>query len=104
MKNVRIVNFKKFIRSIFILIGIVVAITFFGTKATLSHNEKVEPNYESIYVCQGDTLWAIAIEQQENNPYYEDKDVRFIVSEIRKINNLSNANLNIGQELKIPVI
>ncbi len=104
MKNIKIVNMKKFIRSIIIVFGIVIAIIFFGTKETLSHNEKEQINYESIYVTQGDTLWNIATDQQKTNPYYQNKDVRFVVSEIRKINNLSNANLKIGQELRIPVI
>ncbi len=104
MKNIRIVNMKKFVRSIIILMGIVIAITFLSTKASLSHNEKEQMEYEKISVSQGDTLWKIATNQQQNNPYFTEKDVRSIVSELRKINNLSNCNLQIGQELKVPVI
>lgn len=104
MKNIRIVNMKKFVRSILILLGIVIAITFISTKATLSHNEKEQPNYESIFVSQGDTLWSIATIQQQDNPYYAEKDVRFIVSELKTINKLPSGSLQVGQELKIPVI
>lgn len=104
MKNVKIVNMKKFIRSIAILIGIVIAITFFSTKASLSHNEKEQMDYETISISQGETLWSIATNQQENNPYYTGKDVRFIISELKQINQLECGNLQIGQELKVPVI
>lgn len=104
MKKVRIVNMKKFIRSIVVLIGIIIAITFFLTKASLSHNTKEQINYETILVSQGDTLWKIASYQQENNPYYQDQDIRFVISELKEINKLSNVNLQVGQELKVPVI
>lgn len=104
MKNVKIVNMRKFIRSIAILIGIVIAITFFSTKASLSHNDEGQMDYETICVSQGDTLWNIATNQQENNPYYGGKDVRFIVSELKEINQLESGNLQVGQELKVPVI
>lgn len=46
-------------------------------------------------VSKGDRLWNIA-EQYSNN-----KDVREVVYIIEKDNNLDNANLSIGQELKI---
>lgn len=104
MKNVKIINMKKFARSIVVLIGIVIAITFLLTKATLSHNDKEKIDYATISVAQGDTLWQIATNQQQNNPYFTEKDVRFIVSELRKINNLNNCNLQVGQELKVPII
>lgn len=104
MKNVKIVNMKKFIRSIVVILFIVILVTFFLAKASLSHNEKEELYYETILVCQGDTLWEIATQQQKDNPYYQNRDVRFVISELRKINNLDNASLRVGQEIKVPVI
>lgn len=104
MKKFKIVNMKKFVRSISILLFIVVGIIFFSSKVSLSHNENEQTNYDTIQVIQGDTLWQIGIEQQKNNPYYENKDVRDIVSHIRKVNQLSNCNLSVGQELKIPTV
>lgn len=104
MKNVKIVNMKKFVRSIGVLIGIIIAITFLLSKVTLSHAEKENVNYETISVSQGDTLWAIASNQQQNNPYYAEKDVRYIVSELREINQLKSGNLQAGQNLKVPVL
>jgi len=104
MKHIKIVNMKKFIRSIVVILGIAMLLTFLLTKASLSHNENEQMNYGTISVCEGDTLWEIAINQKQNNPYYQDKDVRFVVNELRKLNGLNNANLQIGQELKIPVL
>lgn len=104
MKKVKIVNMKKFIRSICILIGVLVALILFFPKATLSHNEKEHPNYETISVTKGDTLWSIASNQQNTNPYYIEKDVRDIVKELKKVNQLNNSELQIGQTLKVPVL
>lgn len=97
----RIKNGKKFIRSILIILGIAFAITLLISKGTLSHNE-VE--YKTICVSEGDTLWAIACTNQVNNDYYKGKDVRYIVDDLIKINNLNNSNIKVNQELLIPVI
>ena len=104
MKNLKIVNMKKFIRSISILLFVVVAIIFLSTKVSLSHNEYPQLNYDTVTVIKGDTLWQISVEQQKNNPYYTNKDVRNIINHIKKVNNLKTSDLTIGQELKIPVI
>ena len=97
----RIANVRKFIRSILIIMGIIFCLTLFISKTTLSHGE-IE--YKTIYVSEGDTLWNIAKSNQINNGYYKDKDVRFIVNDLMKINNLSNSNINVNQELKVPKI
>lgn len=104
MKKMKIVNMRKFVRSIVILIGVIVALVLFFPKATLSHNEKAHSNYETISVAKGDTLWSIASYQQENNSYYVEKDVRDIIIELKKVNQLSNSNLQVGQTLKVPVL
>lgn len=104
VRNLKIVNMKKFIRSTTILALIILSIILFLGKSSLSHSDKEQINYEKIFVVNGDTLWNIALDQQQNNPYYINKDVRFIISELRKINSLENGNLQIGQELKVPVM
>lgn len=104
MKKMKIVNMKKFLRSMLILLGIVIAIILFFPKATLSHNENGHLNYENISVAQGDTLWSIATYQQQNNPYYTEKDVRDIISELKRVNQLADTSLQIGQTLRIPVL
>ena len=97
----RIKNVKKFVRSILIILGIILTLSLLISKASYSHGEK---QYKSIYVSEGDTLWNIAKENQINNQYYKDKDVRYIINDLMKVNNLSNSNIQVNQELVIPVI
>ena len=95
----RIVNKKKFIRMITLIIGIIVFTSIYFSNISFS---KGEVKTKTIYVSSGDTLWTIASEEQENNLYYEDKDIRDIIYEIKKINNLENkSNLIVGQKLII---
>ncbi|MBQ3145016.1 MAG: LysM peptidoglycan-binding domain-containing protein [Clostridia bacterium] len=97
----RIKNVKKFVRSILIVLGIILALSLVIAKVSYSHGEK---QYKSIYVSEGDTLWNIAKENQITNQYYKDKDVRYIINDLMKINNLSNSNIRINQEILIPII
>ena len=64
-------------------------------------NSEVE--YKNRIVSRGETLWSISKDEQENNKYFENEDIRKIVFEIRKINELPNNELYEGLELKIPI-
>ena len=97
----KIKNVKKFVRSILIILGIILALSLIIAKESYSHGEK---EYKSIYVSEGDTLWEIAKDNQINNEYYKNKDIRYIINDLIKINNLSNSNIKINQELIIPII
>ena len=97
----KIVNVKKFIRSICIILGIIFVSSLIFAKSTLSHKE-VE--YINICVTHGDTLWGIAEELQTTNDYYKNKDIRYIISDIKSINNLESSNIYVDQELRIPII
>lgn len=97
----KIVNIKKFVRSITIVILIIIGLSLLISKTTYSHGEK---QYKTIYVSNGDTLWSIAKSNQETNDYYKEKDIRYIINDIAKINNIENSNIKINQELLIPVI
>ncbi len=97
----KIKNSKKFIRSILIILGMILVITLLVSKATLSHKE-IE--YKTICVSKGDTLWNIAKTNQTTNSYYKDKDIRYIINDLMKINNLDNSNISINQELLIPIV
>lgn len=96
----RIINFKKFIRNISIIFGIIIVLSLFIVKSSLSH---VNITYKSIYVESGDTLWSIASDLQSED-YYKNKDVRYIIQDLKSINNLKSSNLSINQELKIPTV
>jgi nucleoid-associated protein YgaU len=55
--------------------------------------------YEQVDVLTGDTVWGIAAERVG-----EGEDVRNLVREIRKANNLNdNVTIYAGQVLKVPV-
>lgn len=95
--HMKIVNRKKFIRMVTIILGMLVVISFYFSSNSFS---KGEVKTKTIYVSNGDTLWTIAEEEQETNSYYQEKDVRSIIHEIKKLNQLpNNSNLTVGQKL-----
>lgn len=96
----KIVNVKKFVRSILIILGIIFVVSLILTKSTYSHGEK---EYKTIYVSCGDTLWNIAKTESKTNSYYKDKDIRNIINDIMKENNLNDSTLSIDQKLIVPV-
>ena len=59
---------------------------------------KSENNVIRVSVVPGDTLWKIAA---ENNP--DKRDVRELVHEIKKYNNLRTSTIHVGDEIFIPV-
>lgn len=97
----RRINKRKFIRSMIITIGLIIFLILILSNVSFSHTEI---SYKEIAVSSGDTLWSIARYEKNNNVYFEDKDVRDIIDEIKFLNNLSNSNLNIGDKLNIPTI
>ena len=94
----KIVNKGKFIKTNLILIIIVGAIIGFTTNTY----SKVETKYKEEYVYSGDTLWSIAQNELENNKYFEGKDIRYVIEELKKVNNLSNSNLTEREKIRIP--
>ena len=93
-------NRKKFVRAIFIIVGVIIFINVLIADKSYSHQDV---KYKTLSVLSGDTLWNIAEEEQETNTYYEGKDIRDIIQNIKNINNLDNCNLKIGQTLQIPI-
>lgn len=97
----KIVNLKKFIRSIIIILLVIIGLSLLISKSTYSHGEK---QYKTVYISKGDTIWSIAKNNQESNDYYKGKDIRYIMNDISKINNIEKSNLKIDQKLLVPVI
>lgn len=95
----KIVNKVKFLRTIIILGAIIIALIIFSNNTY----SKVEINYKENYIYSGDTLWNIAEYELKNNKYFENKDIRDIIYELKNINNLSSSELYVGQKIKIPV-
>lgn len=94
----KIVNKRKFIRSNIILAILIILMIIFTTK-TYSN---VSTKYKEEYIYAGDTLWSIAQEELENNKYFEGKDIRYVVNELKNINNLSTATIKEGNKIQIP--
>ncbi len=97
----KIKNIKKFIRSIFLISGIIFILSLIMVKSTLSYTDT---EYKLIYVNSGDTLWSIASDLQENNLYYEGKDIRYIIGDLKEVNKLNDSTVYVNQELQIPII
>ncbi len=94
-----IVNKKKFIKSISIIIfGILFLVTIGINKAYSKESIK----YKEEYIYSGDTLWSIAEEESKENKYYKEEDIRNIIFDIKKVNNIENNNLEVGQKIIIP--
>ena len=83
-----------------IIVGIILSINLLLPDKSYSYKE-IE--YKTVTVLNGDTLWSIAKEEQEDNPYYTGKDVRDIIYDIVKINNLKTSYLKVNQKLEIPI-
>lgn len=94
----KIVNVKKFIITISILVILILIIILFTNKTY----SKVDTKYKEESIILGDTLWSISQQEAKNNKYFENKDIREIVSEIKRINKLDNLDLKEGQKLLIP--
>ena len=98
--KIKIVNKKKFIRSLALLIGLILFMLL-GMNRTYS---KTEIAYREDYIIKGDTLWSIAEKEATTNEYYKNKDIRDVMYEIKQINHLENGSLEIGQKILIPNI
>lgn len=98
--KIKIVNHRKF-RSRIILVFFILSCILFNINNSVSSEKKIE--YKTITVANGDTLWSIAKSEQESNQYYKESDIREIVSNIKKLNNLNSSNLYVEQNLKIPI-
>ncbi len=90
---------NRVIKSSIIIGVLVISIIVFIHSTALSYENIA---YNEIYVSSGDTLWNIAKYEQEHNNYYKGKDVREIIYDIKKINNLSSSQLNVNQKILIP--
>lgn len=98
--KIKIINKKKFIRSIMLLIGF--AILMVAGMITTTTYSKTEIGYKEDYILKGDTLWSIAEQEVNQNEYYKDKDIREVMYEIKELNHITNDNLEIGQKIIIP--
>lgn len=95
----KIRDIKRFITTIFAILMLIIAMSII-----LSDNiySKADTTYKTEYIIYGETLWSIAEKESKNNKYYENKDIRYIIYDLKKLNNLSTCELSEGQKIKIP--
>lgn len=98
--KIKMVNKRKCIRSL-IFITMLLILTLLGINSTYSKTKIV---YKEDYIIKGDTLWDIAENEVNTNQYYKNRDIRDVMYELKKINHLSNENLEIGKKIFIPNI
>lgn len=98
--KLKIVNLKKFVVSIVTIFAMILSISLFAGNKVLS---RINPEYRTIIVSTGDTLWEIAKAEQQENEYYKEKDLRYIINDLKSINNLTNSNLYNNQKLLVRI-
>ena len=84
---------RLFLAVVFVLIASFAFLLIFHDSASGNNI----PQYATIVIAKGDTLWNIAKKYN-----YDNIDIRSKISEIRELNKISS-NIRVGQELKIKV-
>ena len=90
----RIVNKKRFISSVGMLILFIILIIMMIF--SFIKIPKYEETYQKIIICEDDTLWNISDKYKKPG-----QDVREYIYEIKKLNNMESATIYEGQELTI---
>lgn len=87
----KIVNLPRFIVAVTIITCVLPFIVSMITVKVFSASPEV---YDNVIVSEGDTIWSIASQIKG--------DINKNVYEIKKINNLKNSIIYVGQELQVP--
>ncbi len=96
-KKYRIKSKVRF--TLFMTIAMLMAISITGTMIGTNNAESLmKTTYMEISVQSGDTLWNLAEKFGS-----DDKDIREIVFEICKLNDISASSIFPGQTIRIPV-
>ena len=88
------IRFITFITVMMLIVSFSLATVF---ELADAHSEE-SPEYVSVYVKSGDTLWDLAQTYGSGN-----KDIRELIYDICSINNIKASDLRAGQTILIPV-
>lgn len=97
-KKIVKVDLFKFLRGVFILFVFIFVISFFIGKKIYSHDEVKN---KDIYITKDETLWSVASYEQENNEFYKDKSIDYVMNDIKELNNMDLSMIYEGQTLKV---
>ena len=92
----KIIDMKKFIKTLILTLIVIFFFIFILINTTYSRTE--------VKYKEGDTLWSMVQKESNSNLYIKGRDIRDVIQEIRRINNINNENLKIGQKILIPTI
>lgn len=92
MKLYRIKCKARFFVFLLVILTLIASTIFMQVEASNKSEDKF------VVVKKGETLWGIS----EDNYDYRKEDIREYIFNIKKLNNLDDANLYIGQIIKLP--
>ncbi len=98
-------NFKRRKERILVIVSIIVCcfIWLFIIDDIFSpRHMNYKYTYKEYVISDGERLWDIAEEEVENNSYYKNEDIRQVIYEIQKDNNISS-KIYEGQTIKIRI-
>ncbi len=107
-KKIRDFNLFRFCVSVLIITILLVGTGMIGFAVLADKNtnddEFIMKNmYQTYCITRGDTLWSIA-KTVNLDVYNNKKDIRKIINNIKKINNLHSENILIGEIIYLPKI
>lgn len=76
---------------------LLISIIIFTSILTFKAYSKDIPQFDYISIQPGDTLWAIA------KNYADNRDIREVIYNISKLNNIHNTPIQPGDIIKIPL-
>jgi len=92
MKVYRLKNKNRFFAVLFLMFTVII----FFVGSVISSGKNVNKEYKTITVRQGDTLWDIA------SKHCGKMEIRQYIYQIKKVNNLDDAIIYVGQKINLP--
>lgn len=112
MKSVIVKKIKKksTLKFVILIVSIlIVSLVFLGCNFMTSNSSKGQVDiikgnkyYTSIVIEEGDTLWTIANHYYTDNHIEQEIDLNQYVNEIKKVNQLAEDKIHIGEYLTVP--
>ncbi|HHZ00835.1 MAG TPA: LysM peptidoglycan-binding domain-containing protein [Sedimentibacter sp.] len=96
LKRYKVTDMRKFKRFMFLTVLLFSMISFTSILTYKAYSKDIQ-RFDYVSVQQGDTLWSIA------KHYSSGKDIREVIYEISKLNNIHNRPIRPGDLIKIPL-